>query len=124
MNVSTMYDRAGTRARDWAETIRDEVADISPADVISDAGEWAAELVGDTAEKIAARLPGAVAARRSRRKRWILLALAASVALYLFGPGGTDRRAGIRRRLNGGASGTAGGPDLTRPSETGHTPMR
>lgn len=99
MKMSAVYDRAEGTARDWADHLRNEITDLAPADLVADAGERAAEWVGDTAGRLAARLPGQAAARRSKRRRWIGAGIALAVGLYLFGPGGSERRAALRDRF-------------------------
>jgi hypothetical protein len=107
VKMSAVYDRAEGTAHDWADHLRDEITDLSPADLVTDAGERAAEWVGDTAGRLAARLPSKAAARRSKRRRWIGAGVALAVALYLFGPGGSERRAALRDRFARSSSDTA-----------------
>lgn len=118
MKMSEVYDRAEGTARDWAEHMRDEIADLAPADIVADAGERAAEWVGDTAGRLAAKLPGQAAARRSRRWRWVVLGVALTLGLYLFGPGGGERRAALRHRVARSSSDAAQfrGPAESVPS--------
>lgn len=104
MSTTNLYDRASDTVRDWAGTVRDEMPGLADAkDAVESAAERAGDWVEDTAERLSSRLPAAAAraAARKRRRRWIAGGLAVAVLIFLFGPGGGQRRASLKSRFVG-----------------------
>lgn len=103
MRAEKLYDKTADSAREWVETMREEMPDLADVRAVAgDVAERAADWVGDVADRMVERMPGAAkAASRSRRRRWMAVGLIVATLAYLFGPGGADRRAKLQEMMGG-----------------------
>ncbi len=110
--ASKLYDSASDTVHDWVDNVRQEMPDAKDLNKAASqankvASHAAAELAGragdlwdDAADRIMTHLPGAAArAARTRRRRWMFGGVAVIGLVALFGPGGAQRRAALKRRF-------------------------